>query len=113
MLTRVGIAETQDALENRRYLEYGAILNARNPGAIGIEAARHRGDAGGNVAERIQYDSRVMFLHPVGVVAFLQHGPRIAHQDDGQPLLNGFTDAAGTRLADEEIAQLHEIADLR
>jgi len=28
-------------------------------------------------------------------------------------LLNGFADAAGTRLADEEVGELHEIADLR
>jgi hypothetical protein len=28
-------------------------------------------------------------------------------------LLNRLADAAGTRLADEKVAQLHEIADLR
>ncbi len=110
---RVGVAEAQDALENDRYFEYGTILNARDTGAIVVEAARHRRHSAADGLEGIQHDSRVVLLHPIGVVAFLGHGPRVAHHDDGQALLNGFADAAGTRLADEEIAQLHEIADLR
>ncbi len=63
--------------------------------------------------EGVEHDAGAVLLHPFGVVALLRHGPCVAHHDDGQPLLHGFADAAGTGLADEEIAELHEIADLR
>jgi hypothetical protein len=110
---RIGVADTQNTLEDARYFEYGAVLNARDAPAIVLEAARYFRYAAGDGLEGVQHDSGVVFLHPLRVVALLRHGPRIAHHDDGQPLLNGFADAAGTRLADEEIAQLHEITDLR
>jgi hypothetical protein len=111
--TRLGIAEPQNTVEDGRYFEYCAILNAPDAGAIVIKAARYGRYTAVDGLEGIQHDSRVEFFHPIRVVALLRHGPRVAHHDDGQPLLNGFADAAGTRLADEEIAQLHEIADLR
>ena len=78
-----------------------------------VEAADDRRYAAADVLEGIQHDSGIVFFHPIGVVALLQHGPCVAHHDDGQALLNGFADAAGTRLADEEVGELHEIADLR
>jgi hypothetical protein len=111
--TRLGVAEPQNTLEDGRYFEYCAILYARDAGAIVIKAARYCRYTAVDGLEGIQHDSGVVFLHPIRVVAFLQHGPGVAHHDDGQALLNGFADAAGTRLADEEIAQVHEITDLR
>jgi hypothetical protein len=111
--TRLGIAEPQNTVEDGRYFEYRAILNARDAGAIVVEAARDRRYAAGDGLEGIQHDPGVVFLHPIRVVAFLQHGPGVTHHDDGQALLNRFADAAGARLADEEIAQVHEVTDLR
>jgi len=111
--TPFDIAETQDALEGCRYLEYRSILNARDAGAIVLETARHGGYAGADGAEGIQYDPGVVLLDPIRVVALLRHRPRVAHDDDRQLLLYGLAYAAGTRLADEEIAEMHEILDLR
>jgi hypothetical protein len=111
--TRAGIAETQNAVENRRYFEYRAILNTRDAGAIVVKAAGYCRYTAADGLEGVQHDSGAVFLHPIRVVALLRHGPRVAYDDDGQALLNGFADAAGTGLADEEIAQLHEITDLR
>ena len=111
--TRIGTAETQNTVEDGRYFEYRAILYARDVGAIVIKTAGDRRYPAADGLEGVQHDSGAVFLHPIRVVALLRHGPGVAHHDDGQALLNGFADAAGTRLADEEIAQLHEITDLR
>ncbi|HEY2634267.1 MAG TPA: hypothetical protein VGI51_06070, partial [Steroidobacteraceae bacterium] len=108
--TRIGIAETQNTLEDGWNLEDGAILNARDAGAVIVEAHGDGRYAALDVSEGVEDDSRAVLLHPIRVVALLRHGPGVAHHDDGQALLDRFADAAGTRLADEEIAQLHEIA---
>jgi len=111
--TRIGIAETQNTLEDGRNLEDRAIPNARDVGAVLAEAHGDCRYAALDVLEGVEHDSGAVLLHPIRVVALLRHGPGVAHHDDGQALLDGFADTAGTRLADEEIAQLHEIADLR
>jgi hypothetical protein len=113
MPIRIGIAETQNSLEDCRYFEYRSVLHATDAGAVRLEPARHRVDALADRFERIQHDADAVLLHPLRVVALLRHGPGVAHDDDGQLLLDGFADAAGPGLADEEIAQLHEIADVR
>jgi hypothetical protein len=109
----MGIAETQNSFEDCRYFEYRAVLHAADAGAVRLEAARHRVDARADRLERIQHYADAVLLHPLRVVALLRHGPRVAHDDDRQLLLDGLADAAGSRLADEEVAQLHEIADVR
>jgi hypothetical protein len=109
---RAGIAEAQDSAQDVRNFEYRAILNGRHAGTKIIQAACHLGHAFANGLEGVQHDSGVMFLHPLGVVSLLRHGPRISHHDDRQPLLYGFADAAWTWFADKEIAELHEVADL-
>jgi hypothetical protein len=111
-LTRAGIAEAQDSAEDAGNFKYCAILNVRHAGTKMTQAARYFGYALTNVFERVQHDSGVMFLHPLGVVSLLRHGPCVSHHDDRQPLLHGFADTARTGFADKEIAELHEIADL-
>jgi hypothetical protein len=110
---RASITEPQDFAEDGRNFEYCAILNARDAGAILVHARRQRRYALAHGAEGVEHDAGTALLHPFGVVALLRHGPHIAHHDDGQPLLYGFADAARPGLADEEIAELHEIANLR
>jgi hypothetical protein len=111
--TRIGAADAQDVIENLRYLEYRAIVDACDVRSILGEARGESRNGAADGVERIEHQSDLVLQHPVGVVAFLRHGPRIAHHDDGQALLNRFADAAGAGLADEEIGELHEVADLR
>lgn len=110
--TRAGIADPQDSAQDAGYFKYCAIFNVCHPGAKMTQAARYFGYALTNVFEGVQHHSGVMFLHPLGVVSLLRHGPCVSHHDDRQPLLNGFADTARTRFADKEIAELHEVADL-
>jgi len=65
--TRVGIAETQNALEDGRDFEYRAIRNARDVRAKLIEAARYRGDAAADRAEGIEHDARRRAPRPVAL----------------------------------------------
>jgi hypothetical protein len=81
--TQAGIADAQNAVEDFRYFEYRAILNARDTGAIAIHVARYLGHTAADGFEGIQHDSGAAFLHPISVVALLRHGPRITHHDDG------------------------------
>jgi hypothetical protein len=111
--TRAGIAETQNILENGGDFENRPILNASDAGAILIHVAGDRGYAAADRFEGVQDDPGLVFAQPLGVVALLRHGPRVAHDNHRESLLNGFADAAGTRLADEEVAELHEIANVR
>jgi len=74
---------------------------------------RYLRDTSANRFERIQHDTRRVLLDPFGVVALLRHGPRIADHNHRQALLHRLADAAGTRFADKEVAQLHVVADLR
>src|SRR5208283_5107389 len=78
-----------DALEDARNVEYGAIADVGNAGAKFFEPIGDLGNAAANRPERSQDDSRLVFLDPIGVVALLRHGPGVAHDDHGQPLLNG------------------------
>jgi len=96
-----------------RDFEHRAILDAPDARTVVFQLIGQPRDGGANRLKRIQYQPGVVLENPVGVVALLRHGPRVAHDDDGQPLLNRFTDAARARLADEEIRELHEEADLR
>src|SRR5882757_597838 len=100
------------SLQNLRNLEYGAILNARDARTKFREARDDFIDAVVNVLEGIEHDAGAVLLNPLGVVALLRHGPGIVDDDDRQALLYGFADAPGARLADEEIAEVHEVADL-
>jgi hypothetical protein len=111
--TRACIAETQNTVENGRDFENRSILNASNAGAILIHVAGYRHYAAADSFEGVQNDSGLVFPQPLGVVALLRHGPRVAHDNHGESLLNGFADTAGTRLADEKVAELHEIANVR
>jgi hypothetical protein len=111
--TRIGVAETQNTVEDGRNLEDRAILNARDAGAVLVEAQGDCRYAALDVLEGVEHDPGAVLLHPIRVVALLRHGPGVSHHDHGQALLDRFADAAGTRLADEKIAQLHEITDLR
>src|ERR1700735_2317820 len=109
---RTGVAEAQDSAQDVGYFEYRSVLNGRHAGTKIAKATGNFGYSLTNVFEGVQHDSGVLFPHPVGVVTLLRHGPRVSHHDDRQPLLHGFADAARTRFADEEIAELHEVADL-
>ena len=111
--TRIGAAEAQNFLEDLRYFKYRAILDAPDTRAIILELRGQPHDGAANALERVEHHPGVVLQHPLGVIALLRHGPGIAHHDHGQPLLNRFADAAGTRLADEEIGELHEVADMR
>jgi hypothetical protein len=110
--TRAGVAEAQNSVQDVGNFEYRAVFYSRHAGTKIIQAARYFGYALRNVFEGVQHDSGVMFLHPLGVVALLRHGPGVASHDDRQPLLHGFADTARTGFADKEIAELHEVADL-
>src|SRR5271156_3748724 len=110
---RACITEPQYFADDGRNFEYRAILNTRDAGTILVHARRQRGYALADGSEGVEHQAGAVLLHPVGVVPLLRHGPDITHHDDGQPLLDGLADAAGTGLADEEIAELHEVADLR
>jgi hypothetical protein len=110
--TRTCIAEAQDSAQNVRDFEYRAVLDRRRAGAKIIEPARHRRDPFANGLEGIEHDSSIVLLHPFGVIPLLRHGPCVSRHDDRQPLLHRFADTARAWLADEEIAELHEIADL-
>jgi hypothetical protein len=79
MPIRPAAAETQYCIENARNFEYCPVLNARDASAIIIDAGGQIADSGTNFLEGIQHHSHAVFLHPLGVVAFLRHGPRIAH----------------------------------
>src|SRR5712675_529131 len=103
----------QQAIEDLGNFEDGAILDARDPRAQFREAGDDFIDARANVLEGIQHDAGAGLRHPLGVVALLRHGPGVVDHDDRQSLLNGFADTAGAGFADEEIAELHEVADLR
>src|SRR6267143_6040071 len=56
-----------------------------------------------NVGEAAQHDSPTRFGDPFGVIALLRHGLLIALDDHREMELQGFTDAAGTGLPDEEV----------
>jgi hypothetical protein len=74
-------AETQYCIENARNFEYRPVLNAGDAGAMLIDAGGQRAYAVANGLEGIEHHSHAVFLHPLGVVAFLRHGPRIAYHD--------------------------------
>src|ERR1700722_8972719 len=73
----------------------------------------HPRDAMANALEGIEHDAGPNLLDPLSVEALLRHGPRVAHHDDWQTLLYGLADTARPGFADEEIAELHVVADLR
>jgi hypothetical protein len=64
----------QNFVEDGRYFEYCAILNTSDAGAILVNVARYGRYAAADRPKRVQNDACVVFLHPLGVVAFLRHG---------------------------------------
>ncbi len=110
---RAGITEAQYAVENGGDLEYRAIADARDAGPVRIDLLGERVDGAANETEGLEHQSHLLLDHPLGVVALLRHGPRVAYHDDGQSGLQRFAQAAGTGFADEEIRKPHEIRDLR
>jgi len=94
-------------LEDGRNLEYRAIPNARDAGAYSPRRMVIA-DTPPSMSCRSRARFRRRALHPIRVVALLRHGPRLfSHHATACPVwmasLNG-----RDRLADEEIAQLHE-----
>jgi len=102
----------QQSVDERCNFEHGPIVEGRDHSAIIAETIDDLGDAGSNHAKRIQHDADAVLAHPFGVIALLGHRQSIFHDDDRQPEMNGLADAARSRLADEEIAELHVMADL-
>src|SRR5580698_5322888 len=92
-----------DSLENLRYFEYRTIADAGNASAKFVETMDYLGGPAAHRFERIEHDARLLLEHPIGVVAFLRHGPGVAYHDHRQALVDRLAEAAGTRLADEEI----------
>jgi len=74
--------------------------------------ADHLVHAGTHGSEGVEHDADAVLLNPLRVVTLLGHRQRIAHDDDRQALMHGLADAARSGFADEEVAELHVIADL-
>src|SRR5437016_1492877 len=88
-------------------------MNLRHGFPVAGQVAKNTLDGGLDSAEIFQHQTGALFTHPVGIVAFLGERPGIALDDYRKSHGDGFADAAGAGLSDEEVGQAHVVRNLR
>src|SRR5579871_5754352 len=70
-------------------------------------------NAESDLAETLERDAQAVLNQPLGVVTLLRHRRSVAFGNYRQMELQGFADASGAGLPDEEIGERHVIVNLR
>src|SRR5438309_4545771 len=105
----------EDFLDDGGDLEYGAVRAGTDILSYGRKPrlAKEFMNAIRNVIEAVQDDSQPFLRDPLRVVTLLRHCRAVSLDDYRQAKLQGFADAPGSGLTNEEICERHVMRHIR